>query len=230
MANDEHFAALAAASSAHGIPLAGHYPGNVDTALVRGSAPFESYEHLGGAECDGDFAPATYHCPTLDWYYAYTVPQDSMRQRPGAGYLPDSVTAAWEAEYAEFDAETDTSYRRRFRAFYADDFAGRLEDLRCIPEDLLLLSPDASGPYGVPGYSIHDEMAHYARAGLSPKQILRAASENYDRMLGRERGGDYVLLDADPTADIANARAVRGVLSRGVYHDREELEGRLGAL
>ena len=229
VANDEHFVALTAASRAHGLPLAGHYPRNVDTALVRDSAPFESYEHLGGADCETDFDSATYHCPTLDWYYGFTTFQDSMRQRAGASYLPDSVIAAWEAEYAEFNAETDTSYRRRFRTFYADNFAGRLETLACVPEKLLLLSPDASGPYGVPGFSMLEEMAHYARAGLSPKRILRAATENYGRMVGEESARDYVLLAADPRVDVANARAVEGVLLKGRYYGRAELEGMLEA-
>jgi imidazolonepropionase-like amidohydrolase len=73
------------------------------------------------------------------------------------------------------------------------------------------------------------------RAGLTPMEVLVAATRNGARAMGRagdfgavQQGliADLVVLDADPTADIANARRIALVVRRGVVHQRAELEYR----
>lgn len=85
----------------------------------------------------------------------------------------------------------------------------------------------------VGGFRYHDEMAHLARAGLEPADVLRAATIEAARYAGLEassgsvevgKRADLVLLDADPLADIANARRIRTVFLKGRIYDRGRLD------
>ena len=76
----------------------------------------------------------------------------------------------------------------------------------------------------VPGESLHDELALLVEAGFTPAEVLRAATLNPAEFLGLsdalgtiERGKipDMVLLDADPLADIRNARRIVFVFQGG---------------
>ncbi len=77
-----------------------------------------------------------------------------------------------------------------------------------------------SGPLGrFQGYFEHVEMQMMADAQLTPEQILRAATGVAAGCLGRDdigtleegRRADFVLLRADPLADVTNARRIDGV-------------------
>jgi len=83
------------------------------------------------------------------------------------------------------------------------------------------------------GFRYHDEMALLAHAGLSPAQILRAATLDAARFAGLERGAgsvsvgkraDLVLLDANPLENIAHTRRIRLVLLAGRPYDRRQLD------
>src|SRR5215208_6574044 len=94
------------------------------------------------------------------------------------------------------------------------------------------LAGSATSAFGtMPGISLHTELALLVRVGLTPRQALAAATSNFSelapwRTLGRVAPGyeaDLLVLDADPTADIANARRVRAVILRGRPVDRAAL-------
>jgi imidazolonepropionase-like amidohydrolase len=82
-----------------------------------------------------------------------------------------------------------------------------------------------SGPAGrFQGYFEHMEMELMAKAGLSPMQILVAATGGAARCLGVAdrlgriapgRWADFVVLNKDPLADIGNARAIDSVWIAG---------------
>jgi imidazolonepropionase-like amidohydrolase len=90
----------------------------------------------------------------------------------------------------------------------------------------------AAGVYVFPGYSVHQELALFVQAGLTPLQALQTATLNPAKFLNRladlgtvERGklADLVLLDANPLEDIANTKKIRAVVLAGRYLDRPEL-------
>lgn len=98
----------------------------------------------------------------------------------------------------------------------------------------LLAGTDVGNPHIFAGSSLHDELALMVEAGLSPERALAAATINPARYLHRkaslgrvERGklADLVLLDGDPTRDIANVRRIAGVFSNGRDFDRGALDG-----
>ncbi len=88
----------------------------------------------------------------------------------------------------------------------------------------VLAGTDASDnphvPHRVPfGDSVHDELARLVAAGLPPVDALRGATSTAADVFGlTDRGriapglrADLVLVDGDPTRDITQSRAVRGV-------------------
>ena len=86
------------------------------------------------------------------------------------------------------------------------------------------------------GYSLHRELELFVKAGLSPLQAIQTATLNPRVYAGQDRAkrlivagerADFVLFAADPTVDIANLATIRGVVARGVYHNREALDALL---
>jgi imidazolonepropionase-like amidohydrolase len=71
---------------------------------------------------------------------------------------------------------------------------------------------------------LHDELALLVEAGLTPVEVLRAATVLPANYFGFEdrgvievgRRADLLLIEGDPTRDIAATRTIRGVWVAGV--------------
>jgi hypothetical protein len=94
----------------------------------------------------------------------------------------------------------------------------------------------AAGVHVFPGFSLHEELALFVEAGLTPMQALQTATRNPAEFMGRlddmgtvTKGklADLVLLDANPLDDIANTRRIRAVVLAGRYFDRASLDAML---
>lgn len=81
-----------------------------------------------------------------------------------------------------------------------------------------------SGPPGrFPGYFLHLELAEMVKAGLTPLQAIAAATGRNATLLGAKdlgtleagKQGDFVVLDANPLADIANTHSIAAVYIAG---------------
>ncbi len=88
----------------------------------------------------------------------------------------------------------------------------------------------------MPGFAIHRELEYLVAAGLTPYEALRTGTVGPAKFFGQEgvfgtveRGAeaDLVLLDDSPLADIRNTRRIHGVMLRGRWLDRRELDGLL---
>jgi len=91
----------------------------------------------------------------------------------------------------------------------------------------------AAGVHVFPGFSLHQELELFVRAGLTPMQALQTATLNPAKFLGTladqgtvEHGkvADLVMLDANPLDDIANTKKIRAVVLAGRYFDRAALD------
>ena len=100
----------------------------------------------------------------------------------------------------------------------------------------LLLGTDMPNPYVVPGFSIHQELAHFRAAGLSPYAVLRTGTIEAARFLGEAadwgtvepgRRADLVLLSRDPLQDVGALRNVEHVFVNGHDFDRAALDALL---
>jgi imidazolonepropionase-like amidohydrolase len=83
------------------------------------------------------------------------------------------------------------------------------------------------------GAAVHRELELLVEGGIAPIDALRIATRNGAMFLGREKDlgtiepgklADLVLLEADPAADIDNAKKIHTVIRGGVVVDRERLE------
>jgi hypothetical protein len=83
----------------------------------------------------------------------------------------------------------------------------------------------------MPGISMHTELEMLVRLGLSPREALAAATNNYALQFGWNelgqiapgRRGDILVVDGDPTASIWNARRISELIVDGNVIDREGL-------
>ena len=73
----------------------------------------------------------------------------------------------------------------------------------------------------VPGVSLHEELALFVRAGLSPFEALRAGTSDAAKFLKRDREfgtvavgqrADLLLLEANPLENVANVGRRAGVI------------------
>ena len=89
----------------------------------------------------------------------------------------------------------------------------------------ITLGTDGNRPW-----SPHDEMADMVIAGMTPMQVIVAATRNSAEFLkiadaGTLQAGksaDFIVLDANPLDDIANTRRIAAVFLRGAAVDRSQ--------
>jgi hypothetical protein len=98
-----------------------------------------------------------------------------------------------------------------------------------FPHYLAGSGADAMGT--MPGVSLHTELELLVRLGLSPREALAAATNNYSLQFGWNelgliapgRRADILILDSDPTVNIWNARRISTVILDGETLDRNSL-------
>jgi hypothetical protein len=83
----------------------------------------------------------------------------------------------------------------------------------------------------LPGIGMHTELELLVRLGLSPREALAAATNNYSLQFGWKelgliapgRRADILIVDGDPTVNIWNARRISALILDGNLVDRERL-------
>lgn len=97
--------------------------------------------------------------------------------------------------------------------------------------------PIVAGTDDIAGFTLHSELALLVKAGLTPAQALQVATRNGARYTrtSNDRGSiaagklaDLVLVDGDPTRDIADVRKVAAVITRGYVIYPREIDSALG--
>jgi imidazolonepropionase-like amidohydrolase len=94
--------------------------------------------------------------------------------------------------------------------------------------------PIAFGTDGSTPWAVHQEMEDMVRTGMTPAQVLRAATATSAAFFGLEGVGavapgnvaDFVVLDANPLEDITNTRRISDVYLRGSAIDRGAMAAR----
>ena len=84
----------------------------------------------------------------------------------------------------------------------------------------------------MPGISLHQELEVLSRIGMSPREVLAAATSNFAKIFpnwgaaGEVREGqraDLVVLGADPRVDVANVKSIEKVILAGEILDPSDL-------
>ena len=209
-----------------------------DQLLVGPRGPRKSVETFDQARANGLIAlfakDQTWQVPTLVWERGqWLIDKTDLKHQPLDKYVP----VYWkQTTYPKFVssilATLDTDplfYRERYVQMEMEMTLA----MHKAGVPLLAGTDTAAGVYVVPGFSLHEEMELFVQAGLTPMEALQTATSNPARFLGREatmgsvapgKLADLVLLDADPTVDIHNARKIESVVLAGRYFSRNDLD------
>ncbi|MFI5213946.1 MAG: amidohydrolase family protein, partial [Gemmatimonadales bacterium] len=123
-------------------------------------------------------------------------------------------------------AAGDTAAARRRVASAEHQMATNIGNIAAVQRAgiTIAMGTDAANPLTLPGPSVYWEMEEMQAGGMSPMDVLVAATRNGAQAMGRGRDlgtiepgkeADLVVLSADPTADIKNVREVRYVMRGG---------------
>lgn len=231
----------------YNLNIGGHYPDNPKGVRFSDqmvfSTNFNSIEHLGGLVGE----PESYEnrvknikqnkifiCPTMQWYAVgygqYGI--DEMLNQRGMEYIPTDIKNDW--------AEKSKIYREKLgkdgfeeeRSRYALEMEERFKVVKRLnDEDIkLLLSPDSSSKFILPGFGMLEEMKLYKKAGLSNFDILRSATTNFAALFNENYGiievgkdADFILLSNNPLQDLKALENVNAVFYNSKYLDQKQL-------
>ena len=197
---------------------------------------------------DADYARGVYRqlgatglavTPTLNMsrILAYLDREDHSRD-PGLALIGPGLrkTYAWRVERAA--KATPEQIAARHREY---ELSRKVLPMLVEAGIPILAGTDAGylNSFNYPGQGLHNELARYVEAGLTPAQALRSATVTGPAFLGKSarygaiaqgKAADMLILDANPLADIAATRAISGVVLRGRLHDRAALDAMLAAV
>lgn len=159
---------------------------------------------------------------------------DAWLDAPETAYVPARIRERWDPRNGDED------YYERLRSFGEEE--ARILEAGTRHRALLvralhgsgaplLVGTDTPNPFVVPGFSVHQELAAFVRAGMTPGAALAAATREAARFVGAlgewgtiqpGRWADLVLLDANPLESIRNTTAIAGVMVRGVWISNAE--------
>jgi len=238
----ETLTAFANASKKYQLPLCGHSSRNLTIKQTLDTDVYTSIEHLGGymdaldssnafflEMIDLTIAKGVYNCATLDYYNLGNSTLEELNQQAGLEYVPQ-MRAAWMKQYQEQFAEKDMAL---FKEKTIDHINAKFNILRTIyaKGGKLLLSPDATVLFSVPGFSLWREMKLYLEAGLATYDILKIATADVAEFFGEDSYGtidlgkeaDLLILNKNPLENIDNIRTVEGVFLQGEYYKQKDL-------
>lgn len=232
----------------YNIPLGGHFPrlasGNYLSEHVFFNSCYNSIEHLGGLTDAPDFFESRVAaikknniviCPTLSWY-SIGSGQYSIEELPlmhGMDYIAPSVMNEW--------INSTIKYREKLGVeAYKEEVKKELAHLdekykviaRLYNEGIpMILSPDASVRYMIPGFNMITEMELLQKAALSPFAILQMATSNFATFFNGNYGelrvgkdADFIVLNDNPLENLKTLKNIQGLYYQDHYLSTADLE------
>ena len=201
---------------------------------------WRSVDHIDNRKLDS-LAGATaragvWSSPTLVVFnsaFATGQPDAEIRARPDFALMPvnirDLYLRAGSRYWSPANAEVRTEARRRRYV----EVRNRLVKSIADSGGRILAGSDTPEWFHAYGFGLHRELAALVRAGLTPYQALTAATRAPAEFLGATsewgtiapgKRADFVLLAANPLADITNTARIEGVAIGGRWLARAELD------
>jgi imidazolonepropionase-like amidohydrolase len=251
----EEYDAMAKTAREEGIRFGGHVPAAV--GLMRAiDAGQETFDHIDGyvEYLEGAKGPVdekklaevvkkskeagVWIVPTSAlWEVLYgTIPLETLTAYEELKYAPPQAVAAWTKAYNDRLGNPNVS-----REAAKNIIAARVRILRALHEGgvKILMGTDAPQQFSVPGFSLHREFTRMLQSGMTPYDILRSGTWRVGQYFAKQdnfgtiepgKRADLVLLGANPLADITNTTKIDGVMVRGRWYSREEIDAGLAKI
>lgn len=181
-------------------------------------------------------AAGVWMVPTLSWWEMRQSRErpEALLERPEMRYVPRETRGSWVRQkralpFVDSLTAARTTQVRMATTKALNDVAGGL-----------VLGTDSPALFNVPGFSVHREMELMRDAGITPYEVLLAATRSVaDYASGElgESGGfgtvatgnraDLILVEENPLEDLSTLRRQAGVMVKGRWLSRAEIESRL---
>ncbi len=180
-----------------------------------------------------------FHCPDVYWYYVFgfQFSLDSLKKANGIEFIKNEMKQNWFEKWEQ--KLNNISGLEKLQTNNSDRLTLYLKLLKRMEQiGVPLLVSAGDGEFIIPGYGYHEEMKIFARAGVSPYNILRATSYNAASFFGQadkwgsiEKGkrADLILLNANPLDNIHNVDKIEGITIKGKWLSKKSMEQMLSA-
>ena len=187
----------------------------------------------------------TWNVPTMFLWESFFAPgsPEEWATRDEMKYAPKQWVNSWinqKRQRQQFDAQNNITpadaalhinLRRKMLKALADEGAP------------LLMGTDSPQMFNVPGFALHRELQVAVEAGLTPYQVLESGSRNVGRYVAEDlkqdgnfgtvtvgNRADLVLLNSNPLQDLRNLTDRAGVMVKGQWVSRADIDKGLAAL
>ncbi|MGB2866075.1 MAG: amidohydrolase family protein [Sedimentisphaerales bacterium] len=207
-------------------------PGSLPHVRARAKLWSDTYSETKAAELFARFVKnSTWVCPTLMLGHSLSFrDEEYLANDPRLKYMPLSIKDSWKDDVyvAWATGEGRADNKKLCEKRLAIVGAMKREGVG------LLAGMDTTYmAYCFPGFGLHDELALFVQAGLSPMEALRTATYNPAKFFGKldsmgtiEQGkiADLVLLEANPLQDISNTQKIAAVVVGGKFYQKAALQ------
>jgi hypothetical protein len=242
-------------AQARGVMVVGHTPKKVGLERILSSGQV-TIEHISGfidADAGGYAVPegelpkyarmaataGVYVCPTIAVYQMYVSNEELHRleERPEMAFISPGAKFMWK-HITRPGSMGNVTYQGDYPARINDMF---LKTSRILHENgvKFILGTDTDNPYLVPGTSLLDELDYLVAVGFSPYEALETGTRNAAEAMGKldefgtiETGkrADLILLEDNPLDDLSNIQNRAGVMVRGRWLTKAQLQSMLDGL
>ena len=175
-----------------------------------------------------------WQCPTLFWERGqWLVDVVDWKSDPDSAYTPRTwidrkYPSTQKSVLGSMDADP-----LRVRQKFVDHELDIVRKLHAAGVPFLAGTDTPAGVDVTPGISLHLELQRFVSAGFTPLEALQTATINPARYFGKlsdygsvqaGRVADLVLLRANPLENIANTRAIGGVVADGRYWSQADID------
>ncbi|MDE2957600.1 MAG: amidohydrolase family protein [Bacteroidota bacterium] len=250
LAKDE-YDAMARTAHEEGMRFGGHVPADVGLmhALHMGQ---ETFDHVDGyvqyirssglseeeaivEALELTLEKGAWIVPTMALWEAIngTIDIEDLRAYDELKYMPPNVVESW---FNRVNNQANNPNYNREAAL--DLIRTRMRVLAALHQGgaRMLLGTDAPQLFSVPGFSLHRELTRMVDAGMDPYSILVSGTRNVGEYFANEdifgtispgSRADLLLLPNNPLEGVAHLQHLSGVMVRGVWLSREDLDAGL---
>ena len=168
------------------------------------------------------------------WEALYGVPATTeLEAYEELIYVSPGTRSSWRSRISQ--TKNSANYNPALSAMVIEN---RMKILGALNEGgvTILMGTDSPQLYSVPGFSLHREVQRMVEAGMSPLEVIQSGTINVGDYFKKsdtfgqikpDHRADLVLLGSNPLLDTEHLKDIVGVMVRGRWVSRAEIDGKL---